>query len=87
MLPGLCRFNVSRIGAMHTAVTIDDHLIEKAEKLTGVHEPSALMAMAINALIEREAPHHPGGWGEGLPDLAPPPPHFPGTTDWCCPDA
>ena len=59
-----------------------DQLLATGEQVT-----IALMAMAINALIEREAPHHPGGWGEGLPDLAPPPPHFPGTTDWCCPDA
>ena len=72
---------------MYTAITIDDHLIEKAERLTGVHQHSALMTMAINALIEREANHHPGTRSYPEPNAAPPAQHTADYVEWCCPDA
>ena len=40
---------------MRTTVTIDDELIEKAEKYTGIKERSALVREALTALVQREA--------------------------------
>ena len=40
---------------MRTTVTIDDDLVGKAEKYTGIKERSALLRAALTALIEREA--------------------------------
>lgn len=40
---------------MRTTVTLDDDLLEKAEKLTGIHERPALLREALKALIAREA--------------------------------
>ena len=44
---------------MRTTVTIDDDLVGKAEKYTGIKERSALLRAALTALIERKS----------LPDL------------------
>lgn len=40
---------------MRTTVSLDDELLAKAEKYTGLHEKSALLREALTALIEREA--------------------------------
>lgn len=40
---------------MHTTVALDDDLVAKAQALTGLHETSALIGEALNALIERES--------------------------------
>jgi Arc/MetJ family transcription regulator len=41
--------------AMRTTVTLDDELLERAEKLTGIRERPALLREALKALIAREA--------------------------------
>ena len=40
---------------MRTTITIDDQLLEKAEKYTGIKERSALIREALTALVQREA--------------------------------
>jgi hypothetical protein len=40
---------------MRTTVTVDENLLARAADLTGRSEPSALMRMGLQALIERES--------------------------------
>lgn len=40
---------------MRTTVNLDDALLERAQRLTGLTERSALMREALAALIERES--------------------------------
>lgn len=40
---------------MRTTVVLDDDLVRTAEELTGVAEKTALLRIALNALIERES--------------------------------
>lgn len=40
---------------MRTTVTLDDDLIEEAERATGLRERSALIRAGLLALIERES--------------------------------
>lgn len=40
---------------MRTTLTLDDELLAKAEKYSGIKERSALIREALTALIEREA--------------------------------
>lgn len=40
---------------MRTTVTLDDELLETAEKLTGIRERPVLLRAALRALVERES--------------------------------
>ncbi|MFZ5616331.1 MAG: type II toxin-antitoxin system VapB family antitoxin [Pseudomonadota bacterium] len=40
---------------MRTTITLDDSLVDAAQKLTGLKERSSLMREALEALIERES--------------------------------
>ena len=40
---------------MRTTLTLDDELVEKAEKLTGLKERAPLIREALRALIARES--------------------------------
>jgi Arc/MetJ family transcription regulator len=40
---------------MRTTITLDDDLVEKATRLTGIEERSALLRASLKALIERES--------------------------------
>ena len=40
---------------MRTTVTLDDALLDRARRLTGLHERSALLREALAALIQRES--------------------------------
>ena len=40
---------------MRTTLALDDELIAKAQDFTGLHEKSALVREALEALIERES--------------------------------
>ena len=40
---------------MRTTVTLDDELLAQVEALTGRRERSALLRMALEALLERES--------------------------------
>jgi Arc/MetJ family transcription regulator len=39
---------------MRTTLNIDDHLLQKAEKLTGVQEKTTLVRLGLEALISQE---------------------------------
>ena len=40
---------------MRTTVTLDDALLDHAQRLSGLHERSALLREALAALIQRES--------------------------------
>jgi Arc/MetJ family transcription regulator len=40
---------------MRTTLNIDDSILDKASRLTGVHEKTALVRMGLESLIAREA--------------------------------
>jgi Arc/MetJ family transcription regulator len=56
---------------MRTTLIIDDNLLEKAAKLTGVLEKTALVRMGLDALIARESALRLAELGGTEPKLAP----------------
>ena len=60
---------------MRTTVTLDDDLLERAEKLTNIHERPALLREALKALIAREAAERLVRLGGSDPDAAAAPRH------------
>ena len=40
---------------MRTTLNVDDELVAKASELTGVHEPTALVRMGLEALIAQKS--------------------------------
>jgi Arc/MetJ family transcription regulator len=40
---------------MRTTLNVDDHILEKASRLTGVKEKTALVRLGLEALIARES--------------------------------
>ncbi|MFC4726036.1 type II toxin-antitoxin system VapB family antitoxin [Glycocaulis abyssi] len=58
---------------MRTTVNLDDQLLEKAAKLTGIEERAALVREAMKALIERESARRLARLGGTQPDLRPVP--------------
>jgi len=65
---------------MRTTVNLDDALIHRAQKLTGLKERSALMREALTALIQRESARRLARLGGCEPGL-PPIPRRRGTAD------
>jgi Arc/MetJ family transcription regulator len=55
--------------AMRTTVTLDDDLVAKAQKYTGIQEKSALIRAALEALVQREAARRLARLGGSQPDL------------------
>ncbi|HCY55242.1 MAG TPA: DUF2191 domain-containing protein [Oceanicaulis sp.] len=58
---------------MRATVNLDDQLLEKAAKLTGIEERAALVREAFKALIERESAPRLARLGGTQPDLRPVP--------------
>jgi Arc/MetJ family transcription regulator len=58
---------------MRATVNLDDQLLEKAAKLTGIEERAALVREAFKALIERESARRLARLGGTQPDLRPVP--------------
>lgn len=56
---------------MRTTLNIDDGLIRKASKLTGVEEKTALVRMGLEALIARESARRLARLGGTEKDLGP----------------
>ncbi len=56
---------------MRTTLIVDDELIEKARKLTGVQEKTALVRAGLEALIAREAAKRLAELGGTEPGLRP----------------
>jgi Arc/MetJ family transcription regulator len=52
---------------MRTTVTLDDELLAKAQKYTGIQEKSVLVDAALKALVEREAAHRLIALGGTMP--------------------
>ncbi len=54
---------------MRTTVTIDDELLEEAQRLTGIKERSVLIRMGLEALVQRECARRLARMGGSQPDL------------------
>ena len=62
----------NRLGmTMRTTLTLDDELLAQAAEYTGIREKSALVRMALKALVERKAARRLARLGGSEPDLAP----------------
>ena len=56
---------------MRTTIVLDDELVARAQKYTGIQEKSALVRMALKRLVEHEAAQRLIKLGGSEPDLAP----------------
>ncbi len=54
---------------MRTTLSLDDHLLAEAQRLTGTTEKSALVRAALIALIERESARRLARLGGSEPDI------------------
>jgi Arc/MetJ family transcription regulator len=70
MMPSLMLIGAD---SMRTTITLDDDLVAKAKRYTGVEETSALVRVALKALVEREAARRLARLGGTEPDLIAPP--------------
>jgi len=58
---------------MRTTLILDDALLERARRLTGIAEKTALVHAGLEALIAREAARRLAALAGTMPDLAPAP--------------
>ncbi len=58
---------------MRTTVNVDEELVDKARKSTGIDGISALMTAGLTALVQREAARRLAKLGGTMPDLEVPP--------------
>lgn len=56
---------------MRTTVNLDDELLTKAQKLTGMSGKTALVNAGLKALVERESARALARMGGTMPDLKP----------------
>jgi Arc/MetJ family transcription regulator len=56
---------------MRTTLIIDDTLVDKARRLTGIEEKTALVHAGLEALIAREAAKRLAALGGAEPQLSP----------------
>ena len=56
---------------MRTTVTLDDALVARAQRLTGLTERSALLREALTALVQRESARRLARLGGTEPELKP----------------
>jgi Arc/MetJ family transcription regulator len=56
---------------MRTTLIIDDELVDRARKLTGIQEKTALVREGLQALIAREAARRLAALGGSQPDIEP----------------
>ena len=54
---------------MQTTPNLDDDLLERTQKFTGLNEKTALVREALRALIERESARRLALLGGTLPDI------------------
>ncbi len=54
---------------MRTTLALDDELVSKAQRLTGITEKSALVREGLKALVERESARRLALLGGTMPDL------------------
>jgi Arc/MetJ family transcription regulator len=58
---------------MRTTINLDDQLIAQAQRVTGMHERTALIHEGLRALIERESARRLARLGGSEPGLRPAP--------------
>jgi len=58
---------------MRTTISLDDDLLAAAQSLTGVQEKSALVRVALKALVERETARRLARLGGSEPGISPVP--------------
>ncbi len=58
---------------MRTTLLLDDDLIQKAGRLTGITEKTKLVHLGLEALITRESSRRLSALGGAMPDLTVPP--------------
>jgi Arc/MetJ family transcription regulator len=58
---------------MKITIIVDDELVEKARKITGLDEVSVIVHDALTALIQREAARRLAALGGSQPNLKIPP--------------
>ena len=56
---------------MRTTITLDDELVAAAQEYTGIMEKSALVRLALEALVQREAARRLAKMGGSQPHLKP----------------
>ena len=56
---------------MRTTINLDDRLVDKAQRITGMKERSALVHEGLRALIERESARRLARLGGSEPKLRP----------------
>lgn len=67
---------------MRTTVTLDDELVAKAQKMTGITDKTTLLRTALQKMVEREAARRLILLGGSAPDfVAPPRRRFPENAD------
>lgn len=54
---------------MRTTVTIDDELLEEAQRLTGIKERATLIRVALETLVQRESAKRLARLGGSQPDI------------------
>ncbi|MDP5054678.1 MAG: type II toxin-antitoxin system VapB family antitoxin [Congregibacter sp.] len=54
-------------------MNIDDELLEEAKRLTGITENAAVIRLAVQKLVEREAARRLARMGGTMPELEVPP--------------
>jgi len=64
--------------AMRTTLILDDDLVARARRLTGIDEKTALVRAGLEALIAREAGRRLAALGGTMPNLTAPPRRRPG---------
>ena len=55
---------------MRTTLILDDALVDRARRLTGISEKTALVHAGLHALVAREAARRLAALGRTMPDLA-----------------
>jgi Arc/MetJ family transcription regulator len=58
---------------MRTTINLDDELLAKAHRLSGIEERTALLHAGLRALIEKEASRRLALLGGSMPDAVKPP--------------
>jgi Arc/MetJ family transcription regulator len=69
----MMRHFVAEDNAMRTTITIDEELLEKAQKYTGIKERATLVRMGLESLVQREAARRLARLGGTEPDVVAPP--------------
>jgi Arc/MetJ family transcription regulator len=68
--------DVLELYGMRTTITIDDELFAKAQEFAGINGKSAVVRVALQAFVQREAGRRLASMGGTQPDAEAPPRRF-----------